>query len=266
MVLLRDEGWAPPTPRPSPRAPSVRFEGVSFTYGPGEPQALRDVSFTIEPGETVALVGRSGAGKTTTAHLLLRFWDPQEGRILLDGQELRQFKLDDLRANVGLVAQDTYLFNTTLRENLCLGRPGADDEEIVAATRLANAHQFAEALPDGYETPVGERGVQLSGGQRQRVAIARALLKDAPILVLDEATSHLDAENEHQVRGALDRLMAGRTTLVIAHRLSTIRNADRIVVLDGGTVAEQGTHHELLARGGVYAQLVSAQLAGPVGA
>jgi ATP-binding cassette subfamily C protein CydCD len=247
---------------PRRRAPAVRFEGVGFSYGPGEPQALRDVSFTIEPGQTVALVGRSGAGKTTTAHLLLRFWDPQRGRILLDGHDLREFNLDDLRRNVGLVAQDTYLFNTSLRENLCLGRPGASTDELVAATSLANAHQFVESLPEGYETPVGERGVQLSGGQRQRVAIARALLKDAPILVLDEATSHLDAENERQVRGALERLMKGRTTLVIAHRLSTIRNADRIVVLDQGTVVEQGAHHELLARGGVYAQLVSAQLAG----
>ncbi len=244
------------------RAPEVRFEGVTFAYGPGEPQALRDVSFTIEPGQTVAVVGRSGAGKTTAAHLLLRFWDPQAGRVLLDGHDLRGFKLDDLRTNVALVAQDTYLFNTTLRENLALGRPGASLDELSEVTRLASVHPFVESLPDGFETPVGERGVQLSGGQRQRVAIARALLKDAPILILDEATSHLDAENERQVRGALETLMEDRTTLVIAHRLSTIRTADRIVVFDDGRVAEQGTHAELLARGGIYAQLVAAQLAG----
>ncbi len=244
------------------RAPEVRFEGVTFAYGPGEPEALRKVSFVVEPGQTVAIVGRSGAGKTTTAHLLLRFWDPQQGRILLDGHDVRQFVLDNLRTNVALVAQDTYLFNATLGENLLLGRPGASAEELAEASELASAHEFVDALPDGFETNVGERGVQLSGGQRQRIAIARAVLKDAPILVLDEATSHLDAENERQVRGALSHLMRGRTTLVVAHRLSTIRDADKIVVLDEGRVAEQGTHQELLERGGIYSQLVSAQLAG----
>lgn len=240
---------------------AVRFENVSFSYGPDEPQALRDVSFTVEPGHTVALVGRSGAGKTTAAHLLLRFWDPQQGRIVVDGHDLREFELDDLRARVGLVAQDTYLFNTTLRENLRLSRPEATPEQLTAAVRAANALEFVESLPDTYETAVGERGVQLSGGQRQRIAIARAILKDAPILILDEATSHLDSENERQVHEALNGLMRGRTTLVIAHRLSTIRNADRIVVLDDGGVAEQGTHEELLARGGIYAQLVATQVA-----
>jgi ATP-binding cassette subfamily C protein CydCD len=238
----------------------VAFEGVTFRYGPGEPEALHNVSFRAEAGQTVALVGRSGAGKTTAAHLLLRFWDPQSGRITLGGHDIREFGLDELRRQIALVAQDTYLFNTTLMENLRLGRPDATDAEVFEAARRANVSEFAEALPDGYDTVVGERGMQLSGGQRQRVAIARALLKDAPVLILDEATSHLDAVNEAEVRAALDRLMAGRTTLVIAHRLSTIRNADRIVVLDAGRVMEQGTHAELLALDGLYSHLIAAQL------
>ncbi|MFN8635651.1 MAG: ABC transporter ATP-binding protein [Chloroflexota bacterium] len=246
-------------------APGVSFEDVTFSYGPGEPQALKGVSFTVEAGQTVALVGRSGAGKTTAAHLLLRFWDPTDGRITLGGVDVRELKLDALRQHVGLVAQDTYLFNASLGQNLKLARPDAPDTDVDRAVSLANADAFVEQLPEGYETRVGERGAHLSGGQRQRIAIARALLKDAPILVLDEATSHLDAASELQVRGALDRLMRDRTTLVIAHRLSTIRNADKIVVLDDGVVAEQGTHDELLSRGGVYARLVAAQLGGAAG-
>jgi ABC-type multidrug transport system fused ATPase/permease subunit len=190
----------------------------------------------------------------------LRFWDATEGRVLLGGQDARDFGLDDLRSRVALVAQDTYLFNGTILDNLRLGRAGATDQEVEAAARQANAHDFIVALPDGYQTQIGERGVQLSGGQRQRLAIARALLKDAPVLILDEATSHLDAVNEQQVRRALDRLMQGRTTLVIAHRLSTIRNADAIVVLDGGRVVEQGTHDELVAKGGLYGHLVANQM------
>jgi ATP-binding cassette, subfamily B, bacterial len=250
------------TPGESPTAAAVRFEDLSFSYGPGEPQALQNVSFSAEPGQTIALVGRSGAGKTTCANLLMRFWDPDSGRILLDGHDLRDFKLDDLRRQIALVSQDTYLFNASVRENLRLGKPDATNAEIEEAARQANAHDFIEAFPDGYDTMVGERGVQLSGGQRQRISIARALLKNSPVLILDEATSHLDAVNEQQVRQALERLMEGRTTLVIAHRLSTIRDADQIVVLDRGRVVEQGSHRELLERQGLYAQLVSTQLVG----
>ena len=245
-----------------PRAPEVRYDAVSFAYGPNEPQALRGVSFTIESSQTVALVGRSGAGKTTVAHLLMRFWDPQAGRIALGDHDLRDFNLDELRKQIAIVAQDTYLFNTTLRENIAFGRPNASEEEIIEASRRASAHDFIMTLPDRYATVVGERGVQLSGGQRQRIAIARALLKDAPVLILDEATSHLDAESERQVRHALETLIHGRTTLVIAHRLSTVRDADRIVVLDDGAVVEQGTHAELLARGGIYTHLIASQVVG----
>jgi ATP-binding cassette subfamily C protein CydCD len=255
-VPVRDGPGAEP---PGQHA-SVRFEDVTFAYGSGERPALRGVSFEVPAGKTVALVGRSGAGKTTCAHLVLRFWDPQQGRISIDGRDLRDLRLDDLRGLIALVAQDTYLFNTTLRENIRLGRPTASDEEVLEAARAANVDEFVQALPDGYDTTVGERGLQLSGGQRQRVSIARALLKDAPVLVLDEATSHLDAISEAEVRQALDRLSAGRTTLVIAHRLSTIRSADHIVVLDDGAVVEQGRHAELVALDGLYSHLIASQL------
>jgi ATP-binding cassette subfamily C protein CydCD len=238
---------------------SVAFEHVTFAYG-SDPPALRDVSFEIAAGRTLALVGRSGAGKTTAAHLLLRFWDPQHGRVSIDGEDIRDLCLDDLRRLIALVAQDTYLFNTSLRDNISLARPDATDAEVLQAARDANVDEFAQQLPEGYDTSVGERGIQLSGGQRQRVAIARALLKDAPILVLDEATSHLDAVAEAEVRRALDRLRIGRTTLVIAHRLSTIRDADQIVVLDDGFVVESGTHAELLAHDGLYSHLIASQV------
>ena len=242
--------------------PSIEFQEVAFAYSEGDPQALADVSFEIGSGQTVAIVGRSGAGKTTSAYLMMRFWDPAEGRITLEDQRLDDFRLDDLRGRMALVAQDTYLFNDTIRENIRLGRQDATDSEVEDAASQANAAEFIESFPEGYDTRVGERGMQLSGGQRQRIAIARAILKNAPVLILDEATSHLDAISESTVRDALTRLMVGRTTIVIAHRLSTIRDADKIVVLDEGRVVEQGKHDELLGRGGLYAQLVSAQVLG----
>jgi ATP-binding cassette, subfamily B, bacterial len=240
-------------------------EKASFTYPGQERPALSDVSFAVPAGKTVALVGMSGAGKTTTAQLLMRFWDPDQGRITLNGADLRAWKLDDLRRRIALVAQDTYLFNDSLRANILIARPDAGEADLRAAVANASLADLVESLPDGLDSPVGERGTSLSGGQRQRVAIARAFLKDAPVLILDEATSHLDAVNETAVRGALDRLKADRATIVIAHRLSTIRDADLIVVMEHGRVVETGSHDALLARGGLYAQLVSRQVASAAG-
>jgi ATP-binding cassette, subfamily C, bacterial CydD len=243
-----------------PRPPRLAFEDVTFRYTGRKASALDSFSLTFEAGERVAIVGRSGAGKTTLVSLLLRFFEPAQGRILFGGRDVRELGSAELRALIGVVAQDTYLFHGSVRENLLLACPGAGTEALEAAAQAAQAHGFITALPDGYDTIIGERGLKLSGGERQRIAIARALLKDAPILVLDEATSHLDAVAEAEVRRALDRLRVGRTTLVIAHRLSTIRDADKIVVLDDGSVAEQGRHAELLALDGVYSHLIAAQL------
>ena len=229
--------------------------------GPQRP-ALADMDFAVPAGATVALVGPSGAGKTTIANLLLRFWDPEQGAIRLDGVDLRELALDGLRRRIALVAQDTYLFNDTLEANVRLARPDATREDIDAALAQAALADFVADLPEGLRTRVGERGVQLSGGQRQRIAIARAFLKDAPILVLDEATSHLDTISEQLVRSALDTLMVNRTTIVVAHRLSTIQAADLILVLSAGRVIEAGTHAELTARRGFYARLVEHQMAG----
>ncbi|MBT5667469.1 MAG: ATP-binding cassette domain-containing protein, partial [Rhodospirillaceae bacterium] len=241
---------------------SLSLDHVVFSYAGTQKPALADVSFEAPPGGTVALVGPSGAGKTTTAHLLMRFWDPDQGAVRMNGHDLRDYELDDLRNRIALVAQDTYLFNDTLRANIMIAKPDASAAELDAAIERASLREFVAALPDGLDTPVGERGMRLSGGQRQRVAISRAFLKDAPVLILDEATSHLDAINELAVRTALKDLMSERTTVVIAHRLSTIRNADLIVVMEDGRVAETGTHDSLLAARGLYAHLVSRQMAG----
>lgn len=246
-----------------PIEPRVTFDRVRFRYAADLPDAVSDVSFTIDPGETVALVGRSGAGKSTCAHLLLRFWEVSGGAVRVGGHDLRDFRQDDLRRLLAFVPQDVYLFNIAIRDNIRLARPDAADAEVEAAARAALAHDFiVDELRDGYDTIAGERGAQLSGGQRQRIAIARALLTDAPILVMDEAVSNLDAESELALQAAAAHARRGRTTLIIAHRLSTIRSADRIAVLDAGRLVEEGTHEMLLARGATYAELIASQQLG----
>ncbi|HET9014248.1 MAG TPA: ABC transporter ATP-binding protein, partial [Thermomicrobiaceae bacterium] len=237
---------------------SVRFAGVSFAYDGLNP-ILHDVSLDVAPGEVVALVGPSGAGKSTLVNLIPRFHDATRGVVEIDGEDARRLDLRDLREQIGLVPQETFLFGGTVRENIAYGRPRASDEEIRAAARDANADAFVRDLPEGYDTVVGEKGVRLSAGQRQRIAIARVLLKDPRLLILDEATSSLDTVAERQVQEALERVMAGRTTFVIAHRLTTVLRADRILVLEGGRIVEEGTHAALLARGGLYRRLWSLQ-------
>ena len=239
---------------------SVRFEDVSFTYG-GDRPALKELSFDIPGQTTVALVGRSGAGKSTVFNLIPRLADPQSGRVLIDGQDVRALGLESLRDAIGLVSQDVLLFDDSVSANIRMGRPSATNDEVRAAAEAAAAHDFISQLPEGYDTPVGERGETLSGGQRQRIALARALLKDAPILLLDEATSALDTESERQIQQALKKAAGSRTVLIIAHRLSTVEQADRILVLDQGRVVDQGPHADLLARGGLYTQLYTTDLA-----
>lgn len=250
-----------PVPLPSPVRGQVEFERVCFRY-PDHPDAgwaVREVSLSLSPGEVVAVVGPSGAGKTTLVSLLPRFWDVDEGAVRLEGVDVRRVRLAELRGAIGIVPQEPALFSGTVRENIAYARPEASWSDVERAARAAHAHEFIERLPAGYETVVGERGVKLSGGQRQRVAIARAVLKDPAVLVLDEATSSLDTESERLVEDALERLLVGRTTLIIAHRLSTVRRADRLVVLDHGRVVEEGGHADLLSRGGLYARLYERQ-------
>ena len=252
-------GDEPDAYEPAPFRGEVEFDHVSFQYRPGNP-LLHDIQLRVRPGEVVAVVGPSGTGKTTLMALLQRLYDPCGGSIRIDGEDLRRFKQRALRDQIGVVLQEGTLFSDSIADNIAFGNPGASRAQIEAAARAANAHDFISALPDGYDTPVGERGCKLSGGERQRVAIARAMLKNAPILVLDEATSALDAESEEKVQEALQRLMQGRTAFVIAHRLSTITTADRIIVLRAGTIAESGTHDQLMQHNGYYAMLVRKQM------
>jgi ATP-binding cassette subfamily B protein/subfamily B ATP-binding cassette protein MsbA len=240
----------------------VQIDDVSFGYEPGRP-VLQNVDLEARPGETIAIVGPTGAGKSTLVSLVPRFFDPWSGTVRIDGVDLRDATVHSVRAQVAIVLQETFLFPMSVADNIAYGRPGASIDEIRDAAAAANAHDFIAALPEGYDTLLGERGATLSGGERQRISIARALLRDAPVLILDEPTSALDARTEHLILQALERLMAGRTTLLIAHRLSTIRNADRIVVLEQGRVAETGTHDQLMDNEGLYANLQS--LSGLVG-
>jgi subfamily B ATP-binding cassette protein MsbA len=250
-----------PVALPSPVRGRVAYENVSFRYQGDSslPWTLDGINLSVAPGEVVALVGPSGGGKTTLVSLLPRFWDPNGGRILLDGVDIRSLRLAELRGSIGVVPQEPALFSGSIRENIAYARPGASEADVESAARAAHAHEFIERLPQVYDTVVGERGVKLSGGQRQRVAIARAILKNPAVLILDEATSSLDTESERLIEDALAKLLVGRTTLIIAHRLSTVQRADRLVVVDRGRIVEEGTHGELLALGGLYARLYQRQ-------
>jgi subfamily B ATP-binding cassette protein MsbA len=249
-----------PGARPLPRGDgAIRFEDVDFAYAGQGQSTLSGVNLEAHRGETVALVGPSGGGKTTILNLIPRFYDPTAGRVLIDGHDVREVTLSSLRDQIALVTQEPFLFDDTVRANIAYARPGATPEEVEQAAQAAAAHEFITAMPDGYDSGVGEAGARLSGGQRQRIAIARAFLKDAPILLLDEATSALDTESEAQVQAALKRLMAGRTTILIAHRLSTVRGADRIYVIDKGRIVETGDHDSLIRKRGLYARLAKRQ-------
>jgi ATP-binding cassette subfamily B protein/subfamily B ATP-binding cassette protein MsbA len=237
---------------------ALAFHNVSFGYSDGTP-VLEGIDLQIPPHSVTALVGPSGVGKSTLVSLIPRFYDVGGGRITLDGHDVRELTLESLRGQISMVLQDVFLFHGTVRENILFGRPDASNQDVVEAARLANAHEFIDDLPHGYDTLIGERGVKLSGGQKQRLAIARAVLKDAPILILDEATSAVDTSTEAVIQEALERLMVGRTTIIIAHRLSTIRSADQIVVLGRNSIAELGTHEQLIARDGIYQRLTEAQ-------
>ncbi|NCF69215.1 MAG: ATP-binding cassette domain-containing protein, partial [Chloroflexi bacterium] len=237
----------------------VRFEGVSFAYHAGV-QILQDVSFYAHPGQKIALIGPTGSGKSTVTNLILRFYDVRDGRVLVDGVDVRDWQLKSLRSHIGIVQQDPFLFSQSMAENIAYGRPHASDEEIVAAAKAAHADKFIQELSEGYDTRIGERGVTLSGGQKQRVAIARALLTDPRILILDDSTSSVDTETEHLIQEALEVLMEGRTTFIIAQRLLTLKNADVILVLDHGRIVERGPHDDLLAQKGLYRQIYDLQL------
>ena len=263
LLQLRSPVVSPASPEPMPASQggaSVRLEQVTFRY-PSRPQhpTLRDFNFAVAPGETVALVGPSGAGKSTVFQLILRFYDVESGTVRIDGAAVEKVSLEELRARIGIVPQDSVIFSADAMENIRYGRPSASDAEVVAAATAAYAHDFLSALPEGYKTFLGERGVRLSGGQRQRISIARAMLKNPPLLLLDEATSALDAEGERMVQAALESAMRHRTTIVIAHRLSTVQKADRIVVMEAGEIVETGTHAELVGAGGLYARLAALQ-------